>query len=431
MNTEKMQTLIALIKEDMQPALGVTEPVAIALAAATARKAVGGKKLCSLELSLDPGVFKNGFSCRIPGTREQGNPLAALLGVIAGDPAKGMRVLEGVTEEDVALAKALEQEKRVIVNVVDGLCEIHIEALVTTEHGTARVLIERRHDNITLVEVNGDIMNQKVVEKSSHSSRTGEGIELYTLHDFYSFVTSVSEKDIAFVLEAVDLNAGLVEAGKPGAGLGVGAAMAAMEKDGRLAHDAVSTAQITLAMAIDARMGGESKAAMTICGSGDHGIICTIPLAALAADGDISRGNLARAIVMSYLVTMYIKHFAGRLSAFCGCAVAAGTGMAAGAALLMGGDEKAVAGTIENMAATLTGMICDGGNLGCTLKAVAAAGTGILSARLALAGVVMPPHSGIVGANVEKTMRNIGKIATPGMLAVNDTVLNIMRTETA
>lgn len=427
MSAEKTQALIALIKDDMRPALGVTESAAIALAVAMARKAVGGEELRSIELSLDPGVFKNGFSCRIPGTGEQGNPLAALLGAVAGDPDKGMRVLEDVAEEDVIKAKALEREGRVTVNIVDGMLDIYIEAIVVTERGTARVLTERRHDNITLVEVNGGVVSRKIEGESSGGRDAGKGIETYSLHDFYSFATSVSEEDIAFVLEAVKLNAGLVEAGRPGAGLGVGAAMAAMEKDGRLAHDAISAAQITLAMAIDARMGGESKSAMTICGSGDHGIICTMPLAALAEDGGMSQGSLARAISMSYLVTMHIKHFAGRLSAFCGCAVAAGTGMAAGAALLMGGDEKAVAGTIDNMAANLTGMICDGGNLGCTLKAVAAAGTGVLSARLALAGIIMPPHSGIVGANVEETMRNIGKIANPGMLAVNDAILGIMR----
>ena len=419
--------LIALLKDDMRPALGVTEPAAIALAAATARKAAGGKELSSVKLLLDPGVFKNGFSCRIPGTREQGNPLAALLGALAGDPDMGLRALDGVTGEDVARAKAMEAEGRVSVDIVDGLPEIHIEAIVATEQGTARVLIRRRHDNIVLVEVDGKVISRKTEEESSGRPRTGCGIETYTLHDFYSFATSVPEEDIAFVLEAVELNSGLVEAGRCGSGLGVGAAMAAMEEDGGIARDAVGAAQIALAMAIDARMGGESRAAMTICGSGDHGIICTIPLAALAEHGGMGRGDLARAIAMSYLVTMYIKHFAGRLSAFCGCAVAAGTGMAAGAAILMGGDEKAVAGTISNMAANLTGMICDGGNLGCTLKAVSAAGTGVLSARLALAGVIMPAYSGIVAGDVEETMRNIGKIANPGMLAVNATILDIMR----
>jgi L-cysteine desulfidase len=422
----RQENLLRIIRKEMRPALGVTEPAAIALCAARARQAVGGE-LQSIELHLDPGVFKNGYSCRIPGTSEQGNPLAALLGALAGDADKGLRVLEGIDEAYVRKAKDMEAAGAVTIDIKEGLLEISIEAVVHTSLGTGRARIERRHDNITLVETNGRILEQNQGSESARTATTADGVDGYTLHDFYSFADSVPPDQINFVLEAVKVNKELVEAGRVGAGLGVGAALLSMKNRSELSNDLVLEAQMSLAMAIDARMGGESKAAMTICGSGDHGIICTIPLAALAERQKINEDRLARAIAVSYLITMYVKTFSGRLSAFCGCAVAAGTGMAAGMAYLFGADEDVVAGTINNMAANITGMICDGGNLGCTIKAVTAAGAGVLSAKLAMNGVIIPPRSGIVGRTVEETMRNIGRIANPGMLAVNNTILDIMR----
>jgi L-cysteine desulfidase len=165
---------------------------------------------------------------------------------------------------------------------------------------------------------------------------------------------------------------------------------------------------------------------MSIAGSGDHGIISTMPLLAVKEKTNASEEKLARAIAMSYLITIYIKNYAGLLSAFCGCAVAAGTGASTGIVYLLDGSVSQIGDTIHNMAANITGMICDGGNYGCTLKAVTGAGAAVTSALLALNGFVIPNGSGIVGYSPEETMRNIGRIASPGMLQTDKEILSIM-----
>jgi len=420
----KIENLVKVLKKEMKPALGITELGAIALACAKAYRAIGGN-LQKIDIVTDPGIFKNGFSCVVPGTREIGNEIAAILGVLVGTPELELEVLKNVKAEDVVKAKKLRGEGIAKVSVKRGLTEIFIDATVTTDKGIGRAVIKRRHTNIVLIEANGKI--QYKAEKEEEKKREMEfTLTNFKLTDFEEFVNEVAFEDIRFTLEAVKMNKELGQAGMKKAGMGAGVAISKLIKEHKISDDIRSYAQMLSALAVDARLGGVQKPAMSISGSGAHGIIASMPLAAVAERMEIGEEKLARAIALTYLITIYIKEYSGRLSAFCGCAVAAGTGASAGIVYLLGGNDKQIEYAINNMAANITGMICDGGNFGCALKAISGAGAAVISALFAIENVVIPNGSGIVGKTVEETMMNMGKIASPGMVQTDDVILDIM-----
>ncbi len=424
MDDRNKQKIIELLREEMGPALGVTEPAAIALATSTAYKAVGGD-LKKINVLIDPGVYKNGFSCAIPGTNEMGNEMAALLGVIAGDSSLGLKVLSNVTNEDVKEAKKLYDEKTATIDIKKGVTNILIDAAVETSRGIGRAVIKDKHTNIELIEANGEIIHQS---KCSQDKKEEKEFDLkgFKVNDFIEFIENVNFDDINFILDAVKMNKELAKAGMNGSGMGLGKALAELVKENRLNDDIVTYSQILTGYAVDARMGGMPKPAMTISGSGDHGIISTMPLIAIAERENIDEKRLAKSIALSYLITIYIKEHSGRLSAFCGCAVAAGTGVSAGIVYLLGGSYKQISYTINNMACNITGIICDGGNFGCSFKAITAASAAVQSALFALKDVYIPNDSGIVGNTPEETMQNMGKIASPGMLHTDNVILDVM-----
>lgn len=424
MRSEVCKKITEQIREEMAPALGVTEPVAIALSTAKAYEVIGGE-VKKITVLADEGVFKNGFSCAVPGTGEKGNEIAAALGVIAGDPKLGLKVLENIDNEDVLKAKKLIKEEKIEVKVNCGVADILIDAIVETDKGKGRAVIKDKHTNIVLVEKNNKVIFEKKDEGQASEGKTFD-ISSLKFKDLIDIAKNAPYKDIDFVLEAVKVNNELAEEGKKGQGMKISKGMHDLVEEGILGNDIVTYAQILTGYAVDARMGGVAKPAMSICGSGDHGLIAVMPLVAIAEKKHINDEQLARSIVLSYLITMYIKAFSGRLSAFCGCAVAAGTGVSAGVCYLLGGNTEQIGYTIENMASNITGIICDGGNFGCSFKAVTAAGAAVLSALLVLKHIYIPKDSGIVGNTVEETMQNMGKIASPGMVKTNNVILDIM-----
>ncbi|MBA7575277.1 hypothetical protein ES708_17098 [subsurface metagenome] len=420
----KNEDLVKVLKKEMIPALGVTEIGAIALACSKAYRAIGGN-LQNINIVTDPGIFKNGFSCVVPGTREMGKEIAAILGVLVGVPELELEILRNVKPEDIVKAKKLRDEGIAKVNVKRGIKEIFIDATVTTNRGVGRAVIKRRHTNTVLIEVNGKIQynSEKEEEKKREMEFT---LTSFKLADFVRFVNEVPFEDIKFTLEAVRMNKELGRAGIKKAGMGTGVAISKLIKEHKISDDIRSYAQMLTALAVDARLGGVQKPAMSISGSGAHGIIASMPLAAVAERMEIGEEKLARAIALTYLITIYIKEYSGKLSAFCGCAVAAGTGASAGIVYLLGGNEKQIEYAINNMAANITGIICDGGNFGCSLKAITGAGAAVISALFAIENVIIPKGSGIVGKTVEETMMNMGKIALPGMIQTDDVILDIM-----
>lgn len=424
-----MEELTRLIREDMKPALGVTEPGAIAFAAARAKAETEGEVL-RVDVALNSGMYKNAYTCGIPGSDAYGNLQAAALGVVAADPAKGLESLDGITDADNEAAAKMVRDGRVHVALDHMGSEITIDATVCTETDTCSVHIRGTHTHIQWIEKNGEIVFGEKTEQQEESEEAETPvIHRYTLRKILEYVKQVPAKEISFIREAFSMNIELLEEGIHSKKTTIGP-MLLRANDGKIiSEDARKTAQLMCNGAIEARVLGLSSPAMSITGSGAHGIIATMPLFAYyevnyeVIDDDI----LLRATALSYLITMYIKEYSGRLSAFCGCGIAAGTGMACGLGYLRGASEAQQTMIIQNMASGLTGMICDGGNQGCAMKGMVAVDAAFRSVDMAMQNVCIDAIHGINGRTPEDTMRNMGRIASPGMVKTEEVIVDIMK----
>lgn len=424
-----MEELTRLIREDMKPALGVTEPGAIAFAAARAKAETEGEVL-RVDVALNSGMYKNAYTCGIPGSDAYGNLQAAALGVVAADPAKGLESLDGITDADNEAAAKMVRDGRVHVALDHMGSEITIDATVCTETDTCSVHIRGTHTHIQWIEKNGEIVFGEKTEQQEESEEAETPvIHRYTLRQILEYVKQVPAKEISFIREAFSMNIELLEEGIHSKKTTIGP-MLLRANDGKIiSEDARKTAQLMCNGAIEARVLGLSSPAMSITGSGAHGIITTMPLFAYyevnyeVIDDDI----LLRATALSYLITMYIKEYSGRLSAFCGCGIAAGTGMACGLGYLRGASEAQQTMIIQNMASGLTGMICDGGNQGCAMKGMVAVDAAFRSVDMAMQNVCIDAIHGINGRTPEDTMRNMGRIASPGMVKTEEVIVDIMK----
>lgn len=428
-----MHLLTQLIKEDMKPALGVTEPGAIAFAAATAGKHHKGE-IERVHLRLNSGMFKNAFTCGIPGSDEVGNAHAAALGALAADPEKGLLCLDGITKEDEKRAGEMVESGRVTVDLSEISSRIFIEAKVAGGGSEAVVTIRDSHVNVVEIRVDGTVVFSKNEgEESSQGQADQEGclIHRYTLNQLYEYVSGVPAEEIAFIEKAFDLNMELFEEGVNSPKTTYGPYL--LKKNGGMviSKDEQKTASLLCNGAIEARVTGLSRPAMSITGSGAHGIIATMPLYGACQVNGYPKEALLRATALSYLVCMYIKEYSGKLSAFCGCAIAAGTGMACGLVFLRGGSVEMMERAINNMASSITGMICDGGNQGCTMKGIVAVDAAYESVELAMNGVYISSVHGINGATPEETMHNMGRIASPGMTGTEKTIVGILEEKTS
>ena len=420
-----MHALTELIKSDMKPALGVTEPGAIAFAVSTAKAPIKGT-VKRVGLRLNSGMYKNAFTCGIPGTSEVGNYYAAALGAVAADPKKGLECLEGIGKAEEDAAGEMIKAGMISVSMSSITSRIFIEATVTGETSEAVVTIQDAHTNITKITENGTVVFEKEAKAAQESKEATPLIHQYTLAQMVEYVNTVSAQELDFIKEAYKVNYELLQEGLKSPKTTYGPYL--LKKNGGVlvSEDERKTASLFCNGAIEARVIGLSKPAMSITGSGAHGIIATMPLYAVYKINNYTDEQLLRATALSYLVCMYIKEYSGKLSAFCGCAIAAGTGMACALAWLKGADAETMEKVINNMASSITGMICDGGNQGCTMKGIVAVDAAFDSVELAMDDVYIYNAHGINGATPEETMHNMGLIASPGMTGTEKTIVDIL-----
>lgn len=419
-----MEKLTKLIFDDMKPALGVTEPGAIAFAASKARSYTKGE-IEEVSVKMNSGMYKNAFTCGIPNSDEVGNIFSAALGVAAGNPEKGLESLADVTEKDNETAEKLVEEGKVKVKLSGISSDIFIEAAVKTKLDICVVTIKNSHTNIVRITLNGKVIFEKEEKDKENEIEETPLIHKYTLKDLVSYVKNVDIKEIEFIQKAFDVNMELFNEGLKSRKSTFIHQLFKMNGEKIFSDNVLSTAQLLCNGAIEARVIGLDKPAMSITGSGAHGIIAVMPLLAEQKVKNLSEEILLRAAALSYLVCMYIKEYSGRLSAFCGCGIAAGTGMACGLVFMRNGSVEEMGHTINNMASSITGMICDGGNQGCTMKGVAATDAAFRSAEFAMNGVYIYNVHGINGNTPEETMRNMGLIASPGMTGTEKTIVEI------
>jgi len=448
-----MHELTALIQKDMVPALGVTEPGAISFCVAKAKSYAKGE-LLHLNVAMNSGMYKNAFTCGIPNSKEVGNVFAAALGYVAGNPDKGLESLANVTPADNVSAQRLIDEGKITVALSGISSRIFMEATLKTTESKVLLTIRDTHTNITKIVVNGETVletddKDEAIDRPeagiTESDKTEEGcgitesnkvaegtgttkihsIHRYTLAELVDYVNTVPLKEIEFVKDAYKVNLELFEEALKNPRTTFARQLLAMNGGEVISKDEQMTASLLCNATIEARVIGLDKPAMSITGSGAHGIIATMPLYGVYKIHGLSEEMLYRATMLSYLICTYIKEYSGRLSAFCGCAIAAGTGMACGLVYLKGGTVEQMEYTLNNMASSITGMICDGGNQGCTMKGVAACDAAFRSVAFAMKGVHIDKVHGINGNTPEETMRNMGLIASPGMVGTEKTIVEI------
>ncbi len=424
-----MHELTELIRQDMCPALGVTEPGAIAFVVATARKHTAGA-VKHITLRLNSGMFKNAFTCGIPNSTEVGNCHAAALGACGADPDKRLECLDGITAEQAQAARNMAAAGIIKVEMTEITSRIFIEAEVETDTDTACVTIRDAHTNIVKITENGKTVYEKP-HTAAEESHAEPLIHRYTLAQLHDYALTVPAEELTFIRKAFELNYALCQAGIASPKTTYARCLLEANDGQMISDDEQKTASLLCNAAIEARVLGLPEPAMSITGSGAHGIIATMPLYAAYKVRGYSEEMLLRATALSYLVCMYIKEYSGKLSAFCGCAIAAGTGMACGLVLLRGGSTKTMAHTINNLASSITGMICDGGNQGCTMKGIVAVDAAWQAVSLAEKQAYIYNAHGINGATPEQTMRNMGLIASPGMVGTEKTIVEILQDKQA
>lgn len=419
--------LITLLKAEVIPAMGCTEPGAVALAAAQAGKVLN-KPVDSIEIVVNANIYKNGMAVGIPGTGSTGLEIAAALGAIKQQPEQRLSVLAAVSPEELAGARQLLSEGRVRITVDDDKSNLWICALVKTGVDWSRVIIADHHTNIISIERNGEFLYSKLTDSARETVDNRQILRGdITIASLIAAVEQIPSQELAFLLDGVEMNLAAARLGSTRQlGMGIGNVFAEMQAQGIVADDIINYAKRLTAAAADVRMSGETVPIMSSAGSGNHGITVILPVYAVAERMNCSRERLAQAIAISHLVTIYIKIHTGSLSALCGCAVAAATGASAAITWLLGEDIVKIEAAMKNVIANLTGMICDGGKVGCALKLSTAAAAAVESALLAQRQIIVPSTNGIIASTIEETIRNLGKISNPGMIETDKVILRVM-----
>lgn len=426
-------TVKDILKIEVTLAFGCTEPVAIALGAAAAASLLTEKEIDTIEIWIDPNIYKNGMAVTIAGSGDmQGLDTASALGAYGGDPNRGLEVLAGLTEKSIKKARELLDAGKVKVNLREET-GLYVQTKITAGTEVAESLIIDIHDNVVSLTLNGEAVDSPLISKSAQNGRKHPLAELetwltgLTLEEIIDLTEDLDEADLAFLEEGVTHNLALAKHGlKYGTGLGIGKAIDRLLKQKLLVKDMSTSAKRLTSAAADARMGGVNLPAMSSAGSGNHGLTAILPIWAVKDFVDHDRETVLKAIGLSHIITAYVKAHTGRLSAVCGCSVAAGAGATAGITYLIGGDAGHMEGAIKNILEDLAGVICDGAKAGCAIKLNTAAGAAVQAALFSLQGINVKDTDGIIGNSTQKTIQNMGQLSNYGMIETDKTILKIM-----
>jgi L-cysteine desulfidase len=421
--SEKEQ-IVSLIKKEVVPAIGCTEPVAVALCVAKATETLGrlpGK----IKIYLSANILKNAMGVGIPGTKMVGLPIAVALGASIGKSEYGLQVLKDLTPEDVEAGKQYIAEKRIEIALKENIDDVlYIEAHCIEGNNEAVAVIRRNHTNFSCISKNGEtIYNEN--SKPENGKAEDKDIAL-TFSTIYEFSTTAPLEDIRFILKAAEINRTASKLSAQG-NYGHNVAKTVTGKYGKqiFGETMLSHMMSYTAAACDARMDGAMIPVMSNSGSGNQGITATLPVLSYAENTNCTEEALVRALMLSHLTVVYIKQKLGRLSALCGC-VAAATGASCGITYLMGGDYEHITFAVKNMVGNITGMICDGAKPSCALKISSGVSTAVLSAIMAMEDGVVSSLEGIVDDDVDKTIENLTRIGAVGMQETDRLVLKIM-----
>lgn len=421
------EELIAFLRQEVKPATGCTEPGAIALAAAEAAMVLGENPL-RLKVSTSANIAKNAATVSIPNAQSHcGVAMAAALGLMVARPETGLELFNYVTPDHVASALAMLAEDRVSVEVdFNESLSIEIDAWGIKHH--AHIRVAGGHNNIER-----RLLDGIPLEAADFNTCADQGCTMHMrvnrLSDIVEFVSGVPLESIEFLNEALTLNKAVMNHGFNNElcrGVGVGVGLRRLFEQGIVSNDLLTRVRVAVAAACDARMAGVSQPCMSFMGSGNQGIMASVPLYIVAEEMKLDREDCLRGLALSYLVTAMVKVHTGKLSPSCGCAVAAGVGVAAATAWMLGKEISIVQGAVNNLIGNLAGLLCDGAKASCSLKISTSACEAILAALLSINGVRLGERDGIVSKEAETTICNLGKLTTEGLSQMDRVLLGII-----
>lgn len=421
------QQIIALVKREVIPAVGCTEPIAVALAVASSQSLLNGYP-SRIHVALSPNMLKNAMGVGIPGTGMTGLPIAIALGAICGDSKANLEVLAKVTPDDVAKGKSLVDNNAISISLASEGCDIlYIEATVTDDSGhTAATVISGSHTNIVRQELDGKVLTLNDGGNGGAEVKSSASAPKLTMAQVWEFAMESPLDELKFILESRRINKLAAERSFTGRyGHEVGRTLHCERQRAMMGDSIFSRVLSYTSAACDARMAGAPIPVMSNSGSGNQGIAATLPVAIYAEEQFASEEQTVRALMLSHLTVIYIKQSLGRLSALCGCVVAA-TGSACGICYLMGGDFEKVVATAKNMIANLTGMICDGAKPSCAMKLASGVSTAMMSAMMAMEGQSVCQLEGIVDDDIDRCVSNLTRIGREGMRETDRLILEIM-----
>jgi L-cysteine desulfidase len=420
------------------PALGCTEPAAIALSAAAAASLLSEDEILRIDVALDPNLYKNAMGVLIPGSGgRSGIELASAMGAVGGDPLKKLQVLTSVGVAELARADELLAAQRVRAHLDESRDGLYCRTRIETASAVAEATISDGHDRITELDLNGSPLESHALlpaagDGGDPMAALEEWLRGQTVAALVELAVDLDEEAAGWVRQGVEYNRALTDYGlEHKGGLAVGASIQDAVETGVIASGFLTVARRNAAAASDARMSGAPLPAMSSSGSGNHGIMTTNVIATAAEHFEASERRMLEAVSIAHILTAYVKAHTGRLSALCGTAVAAGAGVAAGLVYLRDGGMEAAEAAVTNVIEDLAGIACDGAKASCALKVATGAGSAVQAALLALAGSRVPGSEGIVSDEVEQTVRNLGRLSKPGMVETDRTILGIMMDEEA
>lgn len=422
-NDAERQQIIALVKREVVPAIGCTEPIAVALCVAKAAETLGVKPE-KISVWLSANILKNAMGVGIPGTGMIGLPIAIALGALIGKSEYQLEVLKDSVPEVVEAGKRFIDEKRISIALKPNIDEkLYIEVCCEAGSDRSTAIIAGGHTSFVYVSHNGDVLLDKQTASAEEEENTVPDL---TLRKVYDFAMTAPLDEIRFILDTARLNKAAAEqsfTGNYGHGLGK---MLRGTYEHKVMGDSVFSHILSYTSgACDARMAGAMIPVMSNSGSGNQGISATLPVVVYAEENGKSEEELIRALMLSHLTVIYIKESLGRLSALCGCVVAA-TGSSCGITWLMGGTYEQITYAVQNMIANLTGMICDGAKPSCALKVTTGVSTAVLSAIMAMENRCVTSVEGIIDQDVDQSIRNLTRIGSQGMNETDKLVLDIM-----
>ena len=422
-------SIIALIKKEVVPAMGCTEPIAVALAVAKATELLGCRPTPpeKIQVFLSANILKNALGVGIPGTSMIGLPIAVALGALIGKSEYELEVIRNVNPAAVEEGKEYIAGNHINIALKDGdIPKLYIEVEASDGNGnSATAIIANDHNRFVFLRRNDEILlDARSTGLSTENDEQESSAPELTLKKVWEYATESPLEELRFILQARQLNKAIAErsfAGEFGHSVG-----RVLRKSNSLLGDCLYTRILSYTTAAcDARMAGAQMPVMSNSGSGNQGIAATLPVCVYAEEYFASEEQTVRALILSHLTVIYIKQSLGKLSALCGCVVAA-TGSACGICYLMGGDYEKIAATAKNMVANLTGMICDGAKPSCAMKLASGVSTAMLSAMMAMDNQCVTSTQGIVDDDVDKTIHNLTSIGREGMAETDRMILKIM-----